>query len=137
MDWLAVEVDFDRSHLLFPTLVALLLAALGLAILVTRRRAIAAAVAGPRAGGADHLRLWGTLALCVAYILALPPVGRLAPNTGAGFLICSPPFILALSLLYMHPPRGGRALLAAAATAVAAPLVVWGALARAFNISLP
>ncbi len=135
-DPFAASVDFDRSHLLFPTLVIWLLALLGLAILATRWRAIAGGLRGGGLGIADPMRFGGTLGLIVVYFLALPAVGRMFPNTGLGFLICSVPFVMALAVLFMDL-RTRPTLIIAAATAILAPFGVWLVMARAFNISLP
>ncbi len=133
-----VTVDFDRSHLIFPILVSVVLAILGSVILVTRRADIGAALAAtPRwPAGTDKARLFGTVALTIIYFLAMERIGKAIPNRGFGFLFASMPFVLAISLLYMHGlPR--RRVIIAVLNAVIAPLVVWFILSNLFNISLP
>ena len=134
-----VTIDFDRSHLVFPTLVAVLLGLLLVAVLVTRRRDVAAMLGGGMrvgAGRIDWLRLLGTLGLTIAYFIAMDAIGVAFPNRGLGFLFASVPYVAALSLLYLHD-RSARALMVVAANAIIAPLFVWLVLSRLFNISLP
>ncbi len=135
---LDVTVDFDRSHLIFPILVSVVLVLLGSAILLTRRADITAALsATPRwPYGIDKKRFFGTIVLVIVYFLAMERIGRAIPNQGFGFLFASIPFVLAISLLYMHGfPR--RRVVIATLNAVIAPLVVWFILSTLFNISLP
>ncbi|WBU56082.1 tripartite tricarboxylate transporter TctB family protein [Paracoccus sediminicola] len=135
---LQVTVDFDRSHLIFPTLIGVILMLLGLAIALTHRRAIAGS------GGMwsrafahmDKARFFGTLALTVIYFLLMVPVGNIWPNTGLGFLICSIPFVALTSILYMHE-RNGRSLIPAMIVAVVAPTLVWWLFTYVFALTLP
>ncbi|WP_146586058.1 tripartite tricarboxylate transporter TctB family protein [Puniceibacterium confluentis] len=133
-----VTVDFDRSHLIFPILVSAVLAVLGAVILATRRAEIGAALAAtPRwPAGTDRMRLFGTVVLVIIYFLAMERIGRAIPNRGFGFLFASAPFVLAISLLYMHGLSRRRVIIAVL-NAVIAPLVVWFILSSLFNISLP
>ena len=134
-----VTIDFDRSHVVFPTLVAVLLGLLLVAVLVARRRDVAAALGGGirvGAGRIDWLRFGGTLLLTIAYFFAMDAIGRALPNRGLGFLFASVPYVAAMSLLYLHG-RSARALLIVAANAIIAPLFVWLVLSRLFNITLP
>lgn len=135
---LSVTVDFKTSHLLFPTLVSVILALLLLAILVTRWRLILAALTTPPywPSGIDQPRFFGTIAITVIYFMTMPAVGDLFPNQGYGFLFTSMPFILAMSTLYMHE-RTRRRLIIAALNAVIAPTVVWYLLSTVFNLTLP
>ncbi|TNF17903.1 MAG: tripartite tricarboxylate transporter [Rhodobacteraceae bacterium] len=133
-----VTIDFEQSHLLFPTLIGGILLTLGLAIVVTRRRRIATAGAYWRGilSRMDRLRLLGTLALTVLYFSLMVPVGDLWPNTGLGFLICSIPYVLATGLLYMHewPAKQVAIMLA---IAVIGPGLVWWLFAEIFFLTLP
>ena len=133
-----VRVDFASSHLLFPRIVLAVLALLSVAILVSRRREIAAAFARRPfwPAGIDGARFFATLAITVAYFAALRPVGDRFPNTGLGFLLCSIPFLFALGTLYLHR-RGPGALARMAACALIAPSVVWYLLSEVLTITLP
>jgi len=133
-----VTIDFDTSHLIFPTIIAVVLGILFIAILITRGRTMFASVTNAPywPTGIDHMRFFGTLVLTVAYFLAMPAVGDFFPNTGLGFYLCSIPFLFALSTLYLHQ-RNRRTLLIAGANALIAPTAVWYLLSEIFNISLP
>ncbi|WP_404420564.1 tripartite tricarboxylate transporter TctB family protein [Thalassospira australica] len=135
---LKVTVDFDTSHIIFPTIIAVILGILFLAILVTRGRTIFASIgSGPWwPVGIDHLRFFGTIAGTVLYFLAMPAVGDIYPNTGLGFYLCSIPYLFAMSVLYLHE-RGRKQLIIAGLNAVIAPSLVWYILSELFNISLP
>ena len=137
-DLLAVSIDFETSHLLFPKLIGSILALLGLAILITHRRAIAqsSAMWAQTFAGMDKLRFFGTLILTVIYFLLMVPVGDRWPNTGLGFLICSIPFVAAISILYMHE-RDARGLIPVLIVAVAAPTLVWWLFTYVFALTLP
>ncbi len=92
-----VTINFDTSHLIFPTLIGCILGLLGLAIAIRDRGAILASGAHWRQIFAemDKPRFLGTLVLTVVYFSAMVPVGNLWPNTGMGFLICSIPLFAA------------------------------------------
>ena len=136
--WTAVSVDFDTSHLVFPTIVAVVLAILGVAIVIRERRAIAGAGAywSGVLEGMDKPRFLGTLALTVLYFSAMVPVGYRFPNTGLGFLICSVPYVLATGVLFLHR-RTWRGVLPVAVTAVVAPTAVWWLFTELFFLTLP
>lgn len=133
-----VSIDFETSHLVFPTLIAIVLALLGLAIVATRWRRIAQA--GPYwrgiLGEMDKWRFLGTLVLTLVYFSLMVPVGDLWPNTGRGFLICSIPYVLATGLLYMHE-RGWRQVMPLAIVALVAPLLIWWLFTDVFFLTLP
>ncbi|PWV98062.1 tripartite tricarboxylate transporter TctB family protein [Hoeflea marina] len=133
-----VTIDFSRSHLIFPTMMAILLCILGLAILATRWRGIAASLRsdGHWPSGIDQPRFFGTLVLILVYFLAMPVVGGLFPNRGFGFLLCSAPFMFALSVLYMHG-RDTRKLGIAFLSALIATTLIWYLMASVFNLTLP
>lgn len=137
-DLTRVTIDFDTSHLIFPTIIAAVLGILGLAILVRDRAAI---LGSGRMWAAtfrdmDKARFLGALALTVAYFLLMVPVGNVWPNAGYGFLICSIPYIAALGLLFMHQ-RGPAAVGALLAVAVIAPPIVWWLFSEVFFLTLP
>lgn len=135
---LKVKVDFATSHLIFPHIIEVILALLLIAIVMVRWRQIAAAVSGGPIWplGIDHARFFGTIAGTIVYFLAMPEVGDQFPNTGLGFLFCSIPYVLGLSLLYLRD-RISRHLIYAALNAVIAPTIVWYVMSNLFNISLP
>jgi Ca2+/Na+ antiporter len=133
-----VTVDFDTSHLIFPTLIAIVLAILGLAILITNRRQIAGSGAYWRGifGQMDKVRFLGTLAITVIYFSLMVPVGNIWPNTGLGFLICSIPYVFLTGVLFLHR-RSLRDMLPVAITAAVAPTLVWWLFTYLFFLTLP
>ena len=133
-----VTIDFQSSHLVFPTLIGTVLLVLGLAILVTRRQAIAGAGQywSQTLAAMDKPRFFGTIALTVVYFLLMVPVGDVWPNTGMGFLICSIPFVALSGLLYLQE-RTRSAVAVLGLVAVAAPLLVWWMFAHVFFLTLP
>ena len=133
-----ISIDFQTSHLVFPTLVGALLGLLGLAILVRDRRAIAASGAmwARTFREMDKRRFLGALALTLVYFLAMVPVGNVWPNTGYGFLICSVPYIAALGVLFMHERTRGTIIAILAMAAIAPPLV-WWLFSEIFFLTLP
>lgn len=138
----AVTIDFKQSHLFFPSIIHWLLLILVVLILVLEAPAYFRAVrAGSKSlpfskGPFDAPKFAGTLALTLAYFLAMPWVGDFFPNTGLGFLIVSIPYMAALSLLYLHKRDRGH-LLRLGLNAVVAPAVAWFVLAKLFAITLP
>jgi Tripartite tricarboxylate transporter TctB family len=137
-----VTIDFDQSHLFFPSLIHWVLIILGLSIMLVHGREIVHTVKGwnesYRSGGMaiDRVRLFGTLGLVAAYFLLMSWVGQLFPNTGMGFLLMSIPFMFLLSVLYVHD-LNRRKLLFILANSIIAPLVAWYVLAQLFYITLP
>ncbi|MFD1798096.1 tripartite tricarboxylate transporter TctB family protein [Paracoccus aurantiacus] len=137
-DLLSVSINFETSHLIFPTLIGSVLLLLGLAILFTHRRAIAqsGAMWSRTFAEMDKARFFGTLILTIIYFLLMVPVGDRWPNTGLGFLITSIPFVAAISILYMHE-RDARSLIPVLIVAVAAPTLVWWLFTYVFALTLP
>lgn len=136
--WTQVTIDFKTSHLVFPTLIGCILAALGLAILVRRRERILAAGSSWRGilTNMDKLRFFGTLALTFLYFSLMVPVGDIWPNTGLGFLICSVPYVLASGLLFMHEwPL--KQVLVMVGVALIGPTLVWWLFTEIFFLTLP
>lgn len=139
---LKVQIDFDQSHLVFPAIVQWLLVIFALAILVQRHAAIRASVSSLLANLApthwrfDKTRLFGTLALTAVYFTALEPVGRIWPNTGLGFVLCSVVFCLGLARLLVHDINA-RKWLAIALTSTIGPGLVWYVFSQIFRVSLP
>lgn len=133
-----VSIDFETSHLVFPILIACVLALLGLAIVIRDRARIAGAGAYWRGilGGMDRGRFFGTLGLTLVYFLLMVPVGRIWPNTGMGFLLCSIPYVLLTGLLFMHD-RSLRAMLPVIVMALVAPVLAWWLFTYPFFMTLP
>jgi hypothetical protein len=137
-DFTRVTIDFQSSHLVFPTLIGSVLLALGLAILLTRWRAIAGA--GPfwsqTLAAMDKPRFFGTIVLTLVYFLLMVPVGDFWPNTGMGFLLCSIPYVGLCGLLYLRE-RTMSAVTVLGVVAVATPVLVWWVFAHIFFLTLP
>ncbi|RYH02542.1 hypothetical protein EU805_07915 [Salipiger sp. IMCC34102] len=133
-----VTIDFDTSHLIFPTIIGIVLALLGLAILIRDRRAIAASpqMWATTFRDMDKPRFLGALGLTIVYFLAMVPVGNIWPNSGYGFLICSVPYMIALGLLFMHR-RSSLAVGSMLAVAILAPPLVWWLFSEIFFLTLP
>ncbi|AUH33328.1 tripartite tricarboxylate transporter TctB family protein [Paracoccus tegillarcae] len=137
-DLLKVSIDFDTSHLIFPRLIGIILLLLGLVIVIRNRRALAGSGAmwSQTFQQMDKIRFFGTLALTIIYFLLMVPIGDLWPNTGLGFLICSIPFVLLISILYMHE-RTPRAMIPVLIVSVVAPTLVWWLFTYVFALTLP
>lgn len=133
-----VTIDFETSHLLFPTIIACVLAMLGMAILVRDRKRIAASGSHWSAifSKMDKFRFFGTLFLTVLYFSLMVPIGDFWPNTGYGFLICSIPFMFLTGILFLHD-FSKRTILPIIITALIAPTVVWWLFTELFFLSLP
>jgi tellurite resistance protein TehA-like permease len=84
----------------------------------------------------DKVRFFGTIILTIAYFLSMDYVGGFFPNMGLGFLLMSIPFMLLLSLLYVHN-LDRRKVLLIGLNSLISPGVAWYVLANMFNISLP
>ena len=133
-----VTIDFQSSHLVFPTLIGSVLLVLGLAIVLTRWRAIAGAGQywSQAVAATDKPRFFGTIVLTLVYFLLMVPVGDVWPNTGMGFLICSIPFVALSGLLYLRE-RTRSAVIVLGVVSVAAPVLVWWVFAHVFYLTLP
>jgi hypothetical protein len=137
-DLTRVEIDFATSHLVFPTLIGIILLILGAAILVTQRREVLGSGAMWRETFArmDKPRFFGALILTVLYFTLMVPVGDFWPNTGMGFLLCSIPFVALTGILFMHE-RTLRGLVPVFIVALAGPLLVWWLFSDVFFLTLP
>jgi hypothetical protein len=141
-DLLKVQIDFSHSHVVFPLIVEVLLLVFALAIVAQRHVQIRAAFARilanatPSQWNFDRKRLFGTLALTIVYFVAMEPVGRLRPNTGIGFLICSCVFCLGLARLLVHDVTP-RKWLNIGLTSLIGPGVVWFVFSEVFRVTLP
>lgn len=139
---LSVSIDFETSHLFFPTIIHWIMAGLFALILITKVVPFLAAVKrGERSlpilgESMDGFRFFGTLALIVAYFYLMAVVGDLFPYTGYGFLFVSMAFVLLMSLMYMHEWTK-KAVTIAVINALVAPGLAWFILAKLFNITLP
>lgn len=137
-DLTKVTVDFERSHLVFPTIIACVLAMLGIAILIRDRRRIVASGAywAEVFGKMDKVRFFGTIALTLVYFSLMVPIGNIWPNTGMGFLLCSVPFVFLSGVLFLHH-RNVRSILTIAIVAVVSPTLVWWFFTELFFLTLP
>jgi hypothetical protein len=141
-DLFKVHVEFEKSHLLFPTIIEWLMAALLLAIVVVHGPELLAHWRNGEARGrwakwqVDKKRLFGCLALTLVYFAAMEPVGRLYPNSGIGFLLTSIVYGFALSLLFVHDINKHKLMLISLSS-VLTPLVVWVVFSYVFRITLP
>lgn len=139
---LVVSIDFETSHLFFPTIIHWVLAVLFIMIVVFRLAPFLAAVRrGERtlpivSEPMDKFRLVGTLVLIVAYFYLMAVVGNLFPYTGYGFLFVSMAFLFLMSMMYMHT-RTRRKVITAGVTAIVAPSLAWLVFAKLFYITLP
>ncbi len=139
---LSVSIDFETSHLYFPTIISWIMAGLFAVILVTKVAPFLVAVKRgertlPIVGEPmDGWRFFGTLALIVAYFYLMAVVGNLFPYTGYGFLFVSMAFVFLMSLMYMHEWTK-KALTIVVVNAIVAPSLAWFVLAKLFNITLP
>lgn len=137
-----VQIDFAQSHEVFPRIIQWLLVGFGLTILIKRFALIRASVSRflgnlpPSQWRFDVPRLFGTLALTLIYFIALEPVGRFWPNTGAGFVICSVVFCFALARLLAHDMTP-RKWIAIAFTSVVGTGALWFVFNQIFRVTLP
>lgn len=141
-DLFAVHINFEQSHLVFPSLIEGAMALFALLIVWQRRITIVEAlrhfttVMPPKQWSFDARKLFGTLALLVVYFLVMPVLGRLFPNTGFGFLVSS--WIYALLQSALFAPTLDRARwLRIAVLALVAPTLIWLLFSQVMNISLP
>jgi len=141
-DLFKVNIAFNQSHLLFPTIVEWVMGVLLLAIAV---------VHGPELlthwrGGAmknrlahwqvDKKRFFGSVALTMVYFAAMEPVGTIYPNSGVGFLLTSIVYGFGLSWLFVRDNNRRKTVLMAV-SAVITPLLVWLVFSKVFKITLP
>lgn len=137
-----VSIDFEKSHLFFPTIILSLLGVLLVWIAIANHKMLLAKMKGEQGGfaffvpGADKFRLFSTLILVTAYFYLMDVVGQMFPNTGLGFLLTSIPFVFLLSLVYAHGVTA-RVLLIISLNALIAPLCAWYVLGQLFGITLP
>ncbi|MCB1527368.1 MAG: tripartite tricarboxylate transporter TctB family protein [Hyphomicrobiaceae bacterium] len=139
---LKVQINFDQSHLFFPSIIHWLILILFGVIFIVQIVPFARDVASGKQAfvfapeGFDSIRFFGALALTVAYILAMDWIGSLFPNRGLGFLFASMAYVLALALLFVHD-LDRRKLTAILLNAIAAPSIAWLVFAKLFRITLP
>jgi hypothetical protein len=130
-------VDFETSHLIFPSLIAIVLVILGLAILITNRREIAGAGAYWREvlEGMDKIRSRDRRA-AGGLLLAHGPGGRHLAQHGNGL----PDLLDPLRLPYRRVVLASgwpRDLAPVAVTALVAPTLVWWLFTDLFFLTLP
>jgi len=118
----------------FPKIIITLLVVLGIIIMVPK--VLAAAKAGKAGGGTkyhffvenyDKLKLFGTVALMVLYVLALDLVG---------FLPASVLFVFLFNVLFCGTLEK-KSLLISAVISVVFPVAVWLVFGKLFNVTLP
>lgn len=133
-----IQIDFATSHLVFPTVIGVILGVLGLAIVIRERRSIATSGAYWRdtLSRMDRMRFFGALVLTLVYFTLMVPVGNIWPNTGYGFLFCSIPFVFLSGLLFMHD-RSLRAIAPLAVVALVGPIFVWWLFTYPLFLTLP
>lgn len=139
---LSIKINFAQSHIFFPTIVIwTLIILLVLIFIFNGVPYLRALSSGERTLSLstehmDKIKLLGTLVLTVAYFMLMEYVGTFFPNMGYGFLLVSMPYILLLSLLYVHDINRKK-FVAILLNSIIAPSVAWFVLARLFNITLP
>lgn len=139
---LSIKINFDQSHLFFPTIVIWTLAILFVLILIFNGIPLLRSfLKGKRTVNLslehiDKIRLPGTLILTVLYFLLMDYVGSFYPNMGYGFLFVSIPFIFFVSVLYVYDINRKK-LVAITLNSIIAPTLSWFLLAKLFNITLP
>jgi hypothetical protein len=128
-----IQVVYSTEHWIVPRIVMVILAILLVAIIVTEGRARVKAGGSffTKPGkffidGADHLKLWGTLVLFIAYIICLDIIG---------FTVTSILFVFLFNILYAGV--GKKSLLLSVLLAVVSSLVVSVLFGVVFNITLP
>lgn len=138
MTWTQVTIDFETSHLIFPTIIGIVLNLLFFTIVIRDWSRIAGSGTYWREAFAnmDKVRFFGTLVLTLIYFGLMVPVGNIWPNTGLGFLICSVPYVFAVGLLYLHE-LGLRNMIPVAIMAAVAPPLAWWLFSYIFFLSLP
>ncbi len=138
----AIKIKFAESHMFFPTVVIWTLVFLSILIFIFNGIPYLKALkSGEKTINLsmehiDKIRLPGTLVLTIAYFLLMNYVGAFFPNMGYGFLFVSMPYILLLSLLYVHDINKKK-VIAIVCNAILAPSIAWLLLAKLFNITLP
>ncbi len=137
-----IHIDFDQSHMFFPTIILGILLLLGLCIFILYGvNFLKQVIAKERIlsffeENYDKCRLFGTFFLIFIYFLLLEPIGRIFPNTGFGFVVTSMIFIFCSSLLYIHK-KSRKKIIIAGLNAIIAPLICWYILGYVFNLTLP
>lgn len=125
---------YSTSHLFFPKLIITLLIVLGAIIVIPKA---VAALRATRDGSAkkfhffvenyDKVKLFGTVALMILYILALELMG---------FLPASVLFVFLFNVLFCGTLEK-KSLLISAVIAVVFPVAVWLIFGKLFNVTLP
>ncbi len=141
-DMFKVHIDFDHSHLFFPSIVEGTLLVLLLAIAVVHGPELFAQWRSGAVGSRlvnwkiDKKRLLGCLALTTVYFTAMEPVGRLYPNSGTGFLLTSIVYGFLLSWLFARDINKRKWVLMALSSTLT-PFLVWLVFSHVFRITLP
>ncbi len=139
---LSVKIDFPQSHMFFPKIIMwLLLLLLVLIVALYGRQFIREVKSGRRSlrffvERYDKVRLYGTIGGVIAYFVLMDYVSTLFPNTRLGFLLVSIPFMMFLSLLYVHDLNKKKTIIILL-NSIIAPVSAWYILGNLFNITLP
>ena len=137
-----VSIEFSKSHLFFPNIILWILAGLFVLIVILYGGSFFRDIkSGKRkihffCENYDKFRLISTFILLPAYIYMMDVIGEYYPNSGLGFLLATIPFMLILSLIYVHNLDRKKALIIVINSALS-PLFVWYTFGTLFNISLP
>lgn len=137
-----IQIDFSTSHIFFPKIILALMTLMLVVILIKQFTTIKQFIT--QEGwisilfdkGDDRLRFLLCMTLTAIYFIAMEKVGRLYPNEGMGFLLCSTPFLIALSILFAKE-LSRHVWITSITCAFIAPLTVWYVLGRIFGIALP
>lgn len=128
-----IQVVYSTQHWIMPKIIMAVLAILLFAIIVTegmaRVKTGGSFFAKPGKffiDGCDHMKLWGTLILFIAYIVCLDIIG---------FTVTSMIFVFLFNVLYAGASK--KSLLLSAILAVASSLIIAVLFGVVFNITLP
>lgn len=128
-----IKVVYSTEHWIMPTIIIGVLAVMLIVIIVTegmaRRKKGEPFFSKPGRffiENADHLKLWGTLALFAAYIFCLDIIG---------FTVTSMIFVFLFNLLYAGVKK--KAVLISLVIAVVSSLAISVLFGVVFNITLP
>lgn len=128
-----IQVVYSTQHWIMPRIVMVVLAVLLLAIIVTegmaRVKAGGSFFAKPGRffiDGCDHVKLWGTLILFIAYIVCLDIIG---------FTVTSMIFVFLFNVLYAGTAK--KSLILSVILAVVSSLIIAVMFGVVFNITLP
>lgn len=138
----SLTIDFEHSHLFFPTLMSWLLVLLILLVTCTYGRSISTSLLNCIQGNNHtwqtmHKRsFFGTIFITLSYFILLGQLSEVMPNTGFAFLISSMLFLWSLAWLFSGK-KSAKVYVNMTVNAIVTPFIVWFVLAELFQISLP